>query len=536
MLAFWRRRSFWTGAAIFAAAAGLRLALVQTARFTGDEARDYAIGMDIAHGVRFPLLGPVITSGAAKLPGPFSYWLAAFPQLFTRAPEAGNAFFELLGAASVWMFWYGLRRPFGDAAAAFAAALLAFSPWSALFGDRVWNPNAFLCFEGLALLAVIKLRERPASAWAAVLPVACLVLPQLHSSAPVVWLALVPLAYGHVRRWNRRHLALGFVLAALLYVPLAIHEAQTGFGNTRAFIAETVGGHKKATGMTLSFLLSPIYSLRFLTLDVTYHELSGYWGGLNEPAAWQALWHGSPPRPFHPLRLLALIASGLLLLLAAAAAVRAALARPGPPSDMGPADPTGPTTAAGAARGPDDGQSLRPYAMAALVAVVANVALLAVTSKQVFAHYVTPTMPFVFFVFAAGARAAFADRRLKVALLGLATIVCVGGVEATLSISRRVDGRNGLAVHRAVARRVLDDCAAQARALGDCPVRLDFGFPAMLYTHGIFSRVALETPIRWEANPNGFAYRLQKREDPPPPAASAFPTTALGPVKVYRLK
>ena len=104
MLAFWRRRSFWTGAAIFAAAAGLRLALVQTARFTGDEARDYAIGMDIAHGVRFPLLGPVITSGAAKLPGPFSYWLAAFPQLFTRAPKTGNAFFELLNTASVWMF------------------------------------------------------------------------------------------------------------------------------------------------------------------------------------------------------------------------------------------------------------------------------------------------------------------------------------------------------------------------------------------------------------------------------------------------
>lgn len=532
-MAFWRRRSFWTGAAIFAAAAGLRLALVQTARFTGDEARDYAIGMDIAHGVRFPLLGPVITSGAAKLPGPFSYWLAALPQLLTRAPEAGNVFFELLGAATVWMFWYGLRRPFGDAAAAFAAALLAFSPWSALFGDRVWNPNAFLCFEGLALLAVIKLRERPQSAWAAVLPVACLVLPQLHSSAPVVWLALVPLAYGHVRRWNRRYLALGFALAALLYIPLAIHEAQTCFGNTRAFIAETVGGHKKATGMTLSFLLSPIYSLRFLTLDVTYHELSGYWGGLNEAAAWQALWHGSPPRPFHPLRLLALIASGLLLLLAAAAAVRAALSRRDHSSIVNPTRANG---GAPAPRASDGGQSLRPFAIAALVAVVADVGLLAVTSKQVFAHYVTPTLPFVFVVFAAGARAAFADRRLKVALLALAAIVCVGGVEATLSISRRVDGRNGLAVHRAVARRVLDDCAAQSRARADCPARLDFGFPAMLYTHGTFAQVALTTPIRWEANPNGFAYRLQKKEDPPPPAVGAFPTTALGPVKLYRLK
>jgi len=515
----WRSRSFWTGAAIFVAAALLRLALMQSARFTGDEARDYAIGMDVAHGVRFPMLGPVITSGQAQLPGPLSYWLAAFPQLFTRAPEAGNVFFELMGAAMVWMFWYGLRRPFGEAAAAFAALLLACSPWAALFADRVWNPNAFLVVEGLALLAVLKLREDPGSAWAVVLPVACLALPHLHSSAPVVWLALVPLAWGQVRRWNRRYLALGLALAALLYIPLAIHEAKTGFGNTRAFFAETLGGHKKTPGANLSFLLSPLYMLRFLTLDVTYHELSGYWGGLNEAAAWHALWHGSPARPFHPLRLLALIASGALLVLALAATIRAALARRVAP----PGDATAP-------------ESLRPFALAALVAVVADVGLLALTSKQVFAHYVTPTLPFVFLVFAAGARAAFADRRLRVAMLALAAIVCVGGIEATLAISRRIDGRNGLAVHRAVAERVLDDCAAAGRPIAACPARLEFGFMAMTYTHATFARVALGAPIRWEATPSGLAYRLQRREDPPPLGADAFPTTTIGPVRLYRLR
>jgi hypothetical protein len=525
VIPFWRRRAFWTGAAIFAAAAALRLALVQTARFTGDEARDYAIGMDIAHGVRFPTLGPVITSGAAQLPGPLSYWLAAFPQLFTRAPEAGNVFFELLGAAAVWMFWLGLRRPFGEAPAALAAALLALSPWSALFADRVWNPNAFLSVAVVALLAAIKVRERPGSPWVALLPVACLALPQLHSSAPVVWLGLLPLLWGTVRRWNRRALALGVLLAALLYVPLAIHEAKTGFGNTRAFIAETLGGPRKNTGTNLSFLLSPVYSLRFLTLDTTYHELSGYWGGLNEAAAWRALWHGSPARPFHPLRLLALLASIALPLLAAAASVRAALARR-----------RRQTAAAGAPGPADAGGSLRPFALAAIVAVVANVALLAVTSKQVFAHYVTPTLPFVFLLFAAGARAAFADRRLKVAFLALAAIAGAGGIEATLSISRRIDGRNGLAVHRAVAGRVLADCAAAARAPAACPARLDFGYTALLYTHATFARVALMTPIRWEASPSGFAYRLQKREDPAPPDSAAFPITSVGPVNLYRLR
>ena len=93
--------------------------------------------------------------------------------------------------------------------------------------------------------------------------------------------------------------------------------------------------------------------------------------------------------------------------------------------------------------------------------MVADAALLGVTGKQVFAHYVTPALPFVFVVFAAGARAAFADCRLRTAMIALAVIVCAGGVEATLAISRRIDARNGLAIHRAVATRVLDDCAAR---------------------------------------------------------------------------
>jgi hypothetical protein len=48
--------------------------------------------------------------------------------------------------------------------------------------------------------------------------------------------------------------------------------------------------------------------------------------------------------------------------------------------------------------------------------------------------------------------------------------------------------------------------------------------------------VALRTPVRWEATPSGFVYRLQKREDPPPFGGGAYPTTTIGPVKLYRLK
>ena len=520
------RRAFWIGLAIFVLAAALRMSLVSTARFTGDESRDYAVGMNIANGQSFPLLGPVMSGGQARLPGPLFYWLGTLPYLFSRAPEAGNLFFELLGALTVWLFWSSLRTAFGEAGAAFAAILMALSPWSALFGDRVWNPHAFLLCEGVALLAVVRLRERPESRWALALPLACLALPQLHMSAPVVWVALLPLAAGSWRRWNRRYLAIGVVLGLLLYIPFVVSELRTGLGNTHAFLSETFAA-KKSGASNLSFLLTPVYVLRFLTLDVTYHELSGYWGGLDETAAWHALWYGSAARPFHPLRLAALLASGGLLLLAIGVAAREAVGR------------------ARAASGRGISGLLGPFGWSAVLVVALDLAFLALTRKQVFAHYVSLTIPFVFVIYADLYRALgetrAGGRSLRPLAIGLAVIFCAGGVEATRSISARIDGRNGLGVHRAVSGRVLGDLAAAERAPGEQPVRLDIGYMANLSQYTIFTRYALRKPVRWgwEGSPGAFAYRLQKNEDPPPRASMdgpAFVTTRVGPVTLYRLK
>jgi dolichyl-phosphate-mannose-protein mannosyltransferase len=507
-------RSVWIGLAIFVAAAALRVSLVETARFTGDESRDYAIDVDIAHGRAFPLLGPVLTGGQARLPGPLFHWLGAIPYLVCSQPEAGNLLFELLGALTVWMFWLSVRPAFGQGAATFAAALMAFSPWSALFGDRVWNPHAFLLCEGLALLAVVRLSERPGSKWAIVLPVACLALPQLHMSAPVVWLALVPLAASSWRRWNRRYLVVGLALGALLYIPFTVHEWETHFGNTRAFLSETFATKKPGRTNT-SFLLTPIYVARFLTLDVTYHELSGYWGGLDERAAWHALWFGSPARPANPLRLAALLASLLLLALAIVAA----------------------GSHAWRSRR-ESGRSLGSFARAAAVAIVLDFAFLAATNKQIFAHYVSLTLPFAFVVYAQLWRSAVGGPRPTLrrgVLVALAVAFCLGGIEATRSISTRIDGRNGLAVHRAVSRRVLRDFAAAGS--GADVAHLEIAYMANLSQYAIFSRYAAGGAIRWTGGEGGrFSYRLQKQEDSPPPQPQRFPSLHVGPVTLFRLR
>jgi hypothetical protein len=277
-------------------------------------------------------------------------------------------------------------------------------------------------------------------------------------------------------------------------------------------------------------LLAPLYALRFLTLDATYHELSGYWGGLNESAAWRALWLGSPARPFHPLRLAALLASIALLLAALIVAARSGIAR------WRQGSKGGWKTAFDA------------FALSAIVAVAADTLLLGVTNKQVFGHYVAPVLPFIFVVYAHLAATVFAAtgrlRRVTVgAALLLAAIVCVGGAETTLSISRRIDSRNSLPVQRGVFRRIADDAGLASRPKAPnapnapitVPVRLEFGFMATVQQYLRVGRYALDPPIVLVGGP-GLVYRLQKREDPPPAGAQMFPATPLGSVTLYRLR
>jgi hypothetical protein len=241
-----------------------------------------------------------------------------------KAPEAQYAFVEVLGAVTVGVFWHAMRRPFGERAALFAGLLMAFSPWSALYADRTWNPNVAPLALNLALLAALRLREDPRSKWlCAFLPLSA-VMAQLHMSAPVAWVGLLVLVAGTVRSWRRRWVVVGGALVVALYIPLLAHELSTGFSNTRNILAETVGNQERHP---TSFLWIPVYAVRFLSLDVTYHELTGYWGGPDEVACVKAAFLGSPPRPFHPLRLLAFLSSLLLACSAVVVAGRAALRR-----------------------------------------------------------------------------------------------------------------------------------------------------------------------------------------------------------------
>jgi hypothetical protein len=309
-----------------------------------------------------------------------------------------------------------------------------------------------------------------------------------------------------MRMWDKRWLAWGLALAALLYVPLLINEVRTGLGNTRNILAETLGGQggEKHPG---SFLWIPVYALRFLTLDVTYHELTGYWGGPDEVACLKAVILGTPPRPHHPLRVLAFIASLALALTAVVVAGRAAWR-------------------ARKERAP-------VFALAFAAALVANMLLLGLAQKQVFGHYVTNLYPFVFVAYASlGAATSSWTKRATAVVAALALAFCLGGVEATLAVSRRVDARIGLEVHRRTLERIRDDAVAE-HIEGE-PVRLDFGYRSSWYDWSIFADRAMGLSLRFDKRAARRWYRLVEKDKPMSPGGAWGEPVDVGHALLYR--
>jgi hypothetical protein len=493
MTSWWR--PWLAGVVVFAVAAALRLALLPTARFGGDEALFFRIGMDIVEGDAFPLLGTQITDGAARLPGPLFLYLMALPLLFARAPEAQYAFVEVLGAVTVVVQWQLLRRPFGERAAFVTGLLVACAPWSALYADRTWNPNVLPLVVTLALLAALRVRDDPSSRWGFSLLPLLLVMPHFHMAAPVAWAGIFVVVGKSLLKMPRKTWIVSLALCALLYVPLLVNELQTGFANTRHILAETVGrqgGERHPWG----FVWVPVYALRFLTLDVSYHELSGYWGGPDELRCLRALVDGSPARPFHLLRCAALLVSAGLAVAALAALFRGARDRAAP---------------------------ARVFAVALVVAVAANTLLMGLAAKQVFGHYVTCVFPFVVVAWAA-LFAAARGRALVVAAVA-AAIFCAGGVEATLSVSRNVDGKIGLAVHRQATAAIVDDATARGLPQTE-PVALSFrGLRSSLYDWHIFATRAAGAPLHFAANARQRRWALTPK---PLPKNTTPPRDAVG--------
>jgi hypothetical protein len=475
-------RHWHIGLSILCLACATRLVLIRTARFTGDELDHWRVASDIVTGAKFPLLGPPITGGGA-CPGPLYYYIIAIPLLLSRAPDGCNAFVALLGGFSVLLYWSALRPYFGLAGATLAATMMACMPWSTLYSDRIWNPNVLVFFVALAFWAACRLRRAPSLGALILLFVCCAAMPQIHPSSPTVWVALVPILLPSVRKWRWHWPLIAFACAALLYVPTLIHESRTHWENARLFLSHREGSD--------DWKRVPAWAFRLLTLDISYQQLHSYWGPHTEAEMLRFLRHGNADFVWTPVRWFFL---GLSVVFAAGAlavwTLRAWL--DGPRS------------------------SPRVFLWAALLGLGTNTALLGLAHKSIYGHFVECLLPFYFVAFAELGRVARRWRRGWL-VYGVATVVCIGGVDSSLWVSRGLDARNGLAtIYGAIT-------AIKKNSPHRSSPSLTFSYRA--------SRPAVEALA--ELNGEKLSrrgspwYRLVRRDEAVPPGARLV--TALGP-------
>lgn len=394
---------------LLAVAVAFRVWTVGQARFTTDEAYFWSMARNIAQLDATPVYGPPLTGSAAFHPGPFFYYLMAIPQFFGSSPWLGGIFVALLHGVAGYLLFAILRDLRGERAGLIGLALFCFAPWDSLYADRIW----LSCVAPVWGTAMIYFAWRAArgaeySASQGAMVFFALVCPQLHMSAPVAWVVCGVLLYlSRPIAWNRRALAIGFILGLAAYAPTIYWEATHNFDNTVAIWQKGFGDAPLAQlyRAPLAVLASAIL---FASSELGYHFARGYWVDFN-PAEYY-----SPARYFaaHGFWAVANIFSVALSVLAWIFALRSR-------------------------------EGARRLTLALACGVLAGAVLIAVARKTYFPHYLNLLMPLVLIPLAM-----FLERTK------LAVLVVIAMASSSVRFHREVDRLDGLQATIAMVERV----------------------------------------------------------------------------------
>ena len=242
-------------------AAAVRLPGIATrGRFDGDQGYDMLALLHFTRDGVFPLLGPPTSIGDFHHGAFYYLLLAPVAAISGSDPIAVVTALALMGVAAVGVTWWLARSIGGRVAGLVAGVLLALSPAAIDESTFLWNPNPIPLFAAISLAAAWQAHRTGRVRWWVVALVCAGIVFQLHVLGvvflpPVVALLAVDLRRAvragdgmATRRLVKAGLA-GFALIALLFVPLAIHELQTDFGETRRAIAYFTGGSDGASGL-----------------------------------------------------------------------------------------------------------------------------------------------------------------------------------------------------------------------------------------------------------------------------------------------
>ena len=259
------------------------------ARFTGDESYFWATARNTATFEAKPVYGPAMTGSTAYHPGPLFYYLMAVPQRLGVSPWFGGLFVVLLHALSSALLGLLAFRARGVRAGLIALAIVAFAPWDVLYADRIWLSCVAPVWGAIILYSATRLDSPRMQG---VLLFFALTCPQLHMSAPIVWIAAAVLALTGTRPlsgWkqviSKRAVAIGFVLAFGTYLIPLLYEIDHDFSNTRAIL--TKGGGKEPGDVVAKTPFRVLgYAMLAATSEIGYHFETGYWRTFEEGTAY----------------------------------------------------------------------------------------------------------------------------------------------------------------------------------------------------------------------------------------------------------
>ena len=249
--------------------------------FDGDQGHDMLTLLYFVRDGQIPLLGPPTSIGEFHHGAAYYYLLAPFAWLSGGDPMAVLGGIAGFGIAAVGVTWWLARAIGGRAAGAIAGLLLAVSPAAIEESTFIWNPNPIPFFAVLALAAAWHARATGRARWWALAVASAGMVVQLHVLGIVFLPPTLVFGVAAARRASRdgdperqraviRGLAGGIGLIALLFVPLLVHELQTGFLETQRLAAyfNAAGGGQVA-------VLDPLQRLMFTGLRIMGWPLVG---------------------------------------------------------------------------------------------------------------------------------------------------------------------------------------------------------------------------------------------------------------------
>ena len=258
-------------------AAALRLPdLATRGTWDSDQGHDMLVLRQFVQGGVIPLLGPPTSIGDVHH-GAWYYYLLAPAAALTGGdqPLAVVTEIALSGIAAVGVTWWLARSIGGPVVGAVAGLLLAVSAAAIDESTFLWNPNLIAFSSGVALAATWRAWSGHDGRWWVIAAIGTAVTMQCH----ILGVALLPIVgipfLLDARRRPLRRVALAIVVVFVLaYLPLAVHELTTDFGELRAasaYLAAGSGG--EATALPVRIL---IIALRVASWPLTGLIIDGF--------------------------------------------------------------------------------------------------------------------------------------------------------------------------------------------------------------------------------------------------------------------